>query len=539
MFRQYQFDNELAIEASWNAGNRFVLYVLPTGGGKSEVVTNIHRRQRSANVVIAHREELVSQMSLHLARKSVFHRIIAPKKIIAAAVKDHRDELGSSFYSPSALASVAGIDTLISRKADLEPWAQQIGLWSLDEAHHLLLANKWGEGVTMFPNAKGLGVTATPKRGDGKGLGVLSDGVFQDLVLGPTMRELINDGYLSDYEIVVPDSDFDISTGKLGSNGDYTQASMREASRKSRIVGNAVIEYYKYALAKQAIVFATDIETADKMAEEFNRCGIIAASVSSKTDDGERRKKIKAFRERQITVLVNVDLFGEGFDVPAVECVIMARPTKSLAVFLQQFGRALRVMSGKVRALIIDLVSNIYEHGLPDRPRFWSLDGRERKRRSKDDDGFIPVTVCTNCKKPYERFHRRCPHCGFLPVPMGGTRAPEAVDGDLLLLDTDVLEKMRKAMILEAPGALAGRVGAAAGSFAAKQAQTRQVERLEAQAALREAIALWAGRGAVEGKDHPELYRRFFFKYGVDVFSALSLPREEMETIRMKIEASA
>jgi DNA repair protein RadD len=535
-FRQYQFDNKASIRAAHAAGVKNVCYVCPTGGGKSEVVSDLVQEYQYPEVVIAHRQELVGQMSMHLASKEIYHRIIAPKPIIAAAIAQQREELGKSFYTPTGRAAVAGVDTLKARASDLRDWAAQIRRWTIDECHHVLVANKWGEACAMFPHAVGLGVTATPKRADGRGLGRHADGVFDQLILGPTMRELINAKYLSEYQIVVPSSDFDLSALTIGSDGDYSKGKMREESKRSKIVGNVVKEYCKWAFGKQGICFATDVETSREMAEEFQRFGIPAASIDGTTDPTERVNLIKAFKRREIWVLVNVDLFGEGFDVPAVEVVMMARPTKSLAVYMQQFGRALRILAGKLWAIIIDHVSNIVEHQLPDKMRYWSLDGRDRKTKDKDPDD-IPITVCTGpgCYKPYLRIFRACPHCGFVPEAMGGRRSPEAVDGDLLLLDADVLAKMRAATVLEAPGDMANRVGHAAGQYAAKHALDKQRERIEAQQKLRDAIAQWAGIGGSLGRDHPELYRRFFHWIGVDALTALTLPRDDMERIRERV----
>ncbi len=536
-FRQYQFDNKASIREAHASGIKNVCYVCPTGGGKSEVVSDLVQEFEYPEVVIAHRQELVGQMSMHLAAKEIHHRIIAPKPIIAAAIAQQREELGKSFYSPSGRAAVAGVDTLKARKLDLSSWAAQIRRWTIDEAHHVLVANKWGEACAMFPNAVGLGVTATPKRADGKGLGRHADGVFDHLILGPTMRELINAKYLSEYEIVVPQSDFDLSNlTATGSDGDHSKKQMREESKRSKIVGNVVKEYCKWAFGKQAICFATDVDTSKEMAAEFNSFGIPAASIDGTTDPTERVNLIKAFKRREIWVLINVDLFGEGFDVPSVEVVIMARPTKSLAVFLQQFGRALRILIGKLRALIIDHVSNVKQHGLPDQMRYWNLEGNGRKSRDKDPDE-IPVTVCTGpgCYKPYLRIFRACPYCGFAPEPMGGRRSPEAVDGDLLMLDADVLARMRAATVLEAPGDMAGRVGQAAGQYAAKHALDKQRERIEAQQKLRDAIAHWAGVGGSLGRNHPELYRRFYHWIGVDALTALTLPKDDMEKIRLRV----
>lgn len=199
--------------------------------------------------------------------------------------------------------------------------------------HHLTDANEFGEAVKLFSNAHGLGVTATPCRADGKGLGRHAAGLLDTLVVGPTMRELINMGYLSDYRIVCPRSDLSMDDGDIGSTGDYTIAKMKAAAKRSHIVVDVVTNYRKFALGKRTIVFATDIETATDMASRFRSDGVRAQVVTGETPDTIRDTIIRQFRHGEIDILVNVDLFGEGFDVPAIECVMMARPTASYGLY--------------------------------------------------------------------------------------------------------------------------------------------------------------------------------------------------------------
>lgn len=526
--RKYQSELIARIGEAWRSGARNVCAIMPTGAGKSVVMRNIVRDHIGASIMIAHRQELVSQLSTHLAVEGVVHRIIAPQSVISNITKIHREEFGRSFYNPSSIVSVASVDTLISRGA--EPWMSQVRLWLCDEAAHLLVENKWGKAIAMFPNAFGLGVTATPTRADGKGLGAHSHGVFNSMVLGPSMRELIANGFLSNYEIVVPQCGFDSSKLIVGSTGDYTPKSLRAESRRSQIVGDIISNYQHWADGTQAIAFATDVETSDEIAKRFTDANIPAVSLHAGTSDFDRFHTIKQFRNREIRILVNVGLFDEGFDVPGVETVIMARPTKSLGLYLQQIGRGLRPAAGKTRALIIDHVHNVMEHGLPDKPRAWTLDARLKRESRERDPDDIPLTRCEVCQRPYERVHKQCPHCGHVPVP-AGRAGPEQVDGDMTLLDVYTLDKLRAAADLESPKHLAERVGAAAGPIAARAAFNRQTERLEVQRELAEAIAAWAGVGRESGMTDSELYRRFWFMTGMDVLSALSGKTDEMRGI--------
>ena len=518
------------IYAGWNAGHRNMLAQAATGFGKSVVVSDIALDINSANMrqaIIAHRNELVAQMSHHIAQRDIPHRIIGSAETIKQIAASHRREYGMVYVHPTAHCSVAGIDTLNARADALVDWAKQQEYWTIDEAHHVLRANKWGRGVAMFPNARGLGVTGTPSRPDGQGLGADYDGVFHDMVLGPQMRWLIDNGALSDYEIVCPASDLQIDDDAITDGGDFSPKKLKAASQKSRIVGDVVSNYARYALFKRAICFATDVETATKIADQFNAAGIRAAAVSAKTPTNVREKYINEFKSGKIYVLINVDLFDEGFDVPACECVIMARPTASLVKYLQMFGRALRVLAGKLYGLIIDHVSNVVRHGLPDKSRHWSLARRDKRGKSEKDPEDIPLTRCMSCAKPYERFHNCCPYCGATPpLPEPGSRTIQMVDGDLILLDRAALEAKRQAMMMESAADVAQRspAGAAAGFNANKH-----MAKIAAHKRLSDAIAQWAGYGKAAGRDDSWMYRQFFYLMGCDVMDALRADRDRQE----------
>ena len=529
----YQFKGKLDIYSAQNNGSRNALYVLPTGGGKSIVVTDIVQDQvrlGKPGLVQAHRNELVSQMSMHVAERGIPHRIIGPDAMIRSIVTEHREAFGGrSYVQQDAITTVAGVDTINARKDDetVKQWLLQQDYWITDEAHHLLRSNKWGKATGLMPHAFGLGVTATPQRADGKGLGIHAEGVFDSMILGPSMRELINMGFLTDYEIAAPEASFTMVEDDISSSGDYSPEKMRTKARNSQIVGDVVQNYIKFALGKRAICFATDVETAEKIAANFSANGIPAAAVSAKTHPTVRTECVRRFRDGLLTVLVNVDLFGEGFDVPACEVVIMARPTFSLAVYLQQFGRALRTLAGKAFGLVIDHVENWRVHGWPDTPRNWTLDSREKGKKKQKDPEETPLTRCKNseCGKPYLSFLPSCPHCGFVPKP-AGRAGPEQVEGDLILLDRETLAQMRAATELESPASVAQRQALAAGfSSASGQAIEQQSAKHRAQQRLIAAIDQWAGIQRFKGRSDSEAYRRFHYAAGMDVLTAISAVR--------------
>lgn len=532
ILRDYQQDTVNKIYQAWQNGARNVCAVLPTGAGKSvivsEIVTNAFKtNQRVA--VIAHRNELVSQMACHIARRGIPHRIIGASSTAAMITRKERELFGKSFVNFSAPVAVIGVDTLVSRADSLKDWAQQIQLWVVDEFHHTIRGNKWGKAVEMFPNAYGLGVTATPARADGQGLGRQADGVADVIIVGPTSRQLIQLGHLSDYEIVCPKSDLNVDDVKLSADGDWCAKNLKKAAKESRIVGDVVENYKKYANGRRTIVFATDVETADDIASSFNEAGIKAASVNGASKLSWREQSLADFASGKTPVLVNVDLFDEGFDCPGADVCVMARPTASLAKYLQMIGRVLRPVPGKT-ALIIDHVSNVIRHGLPDRNRVWTLNRREKRSVAVKDPEALDLKTCPYCLKPYESFRTACPYCGQTkPLPEPRSRSVQMVDGDLVLLDKATLERMRSSTVLETPEDIQTRVARTQGIFAGKHIAKCQREKIEAQKNLIDSIAQWAAIQRFVGFTDNELYRKFYLTTGTDVLSALSASHTRQE----------
>jgi superfamily II DNA or RNA helicase len=235
---------------------------------------------------------------------------------------------------------------------------------------------------------------------------------------------------------------------------------------------------------------------------------------------------------------VNVDLFGEGFDLPAIEVVSMARPTASYALYSQQFGRALRLLDSKTHAFVIDHVGNALRHGLPDAPREWSLDRRERRSSSKEDPDTVKLRSCLECFGVYERLLKVCPYCGAVHVPAQRAH-PEHVDGDLTELDPETLARLRgdADRFHLSPHAVAAE---AANRYVPKLGQLAAANRhrawQEAQRELRDSIAVWAGWQRAAGRDDSESYRRFYLSYGVDVLTAQGLGVDEAKNLKNRID---
>lgn len=528
--RGYQTDLIADVRDAWGQGALNVMAVLPTGGGKTVCFGTILREHNGASCAIAHRSELVGQMSTTLAKLQVRHRIIAPVGTIRDIVTRHMHETGRSWHDPMAPAAVAGVDTLIKR--DLGSWAEQVTLWVTDECQHLLASNKWGKGVSLFPNARGLGVTATPVRADGRGLGRGSDGLIDYMVQGPTMRELVEAGYLTDYRIFAPASDINLANVPVSdTTGDFSAPALRDAAKRSHVTGDIVENYMKIAPGKLGVTFCVSVELAGETAARYRAAGVPAEMVSANTPELERAAILRKFARRELLQLVNVDLFGEGFDLPAIEVVSMGRPTASYGLYVQQFGRACRPMENKDRAIIIDHVGNVLRHGLPDAPRVWTLDRRERRARNKEEL-LQPVRVCPECTIVYEKFHLACPHCGHVPVPKSRA-APEHVDGDITELDPAVLARLRRESDVDAaPKVPYGANDAIRGAIMKRHRIWK-----ESQRGLRETMALYGGWQKHLGRPQREAYKRFFVEFGVDVATAQGLPASEATELNARIAA--
>lgn len=551
--RSYQRTLLNDCQAAWADGSKVVMPVLPTGGGKTVVIGQAIAEHDGDGFAMAHRAELVGQISVALGRSEIKHTIVASDAVRRSIQMAHHEEFGRSWIDPRADWHVGSVDTVIRRQIPKlrKPLIVQ------DEGHHVLKANKWGKAFAMFPEGSlGMFPTATPIRGDGKGLGAEYDGLVDVMVEGPGMRDLINMGMLTDYDVLAPTAqDLDLTDVKVTASGELNmQEAAKRIAASSRIVGNVIDHYLAHASGRLGVTFAVDISEARKITEAFNKAGVPAALVTGEDSEEIRRGILARFRRRELLMLVNVDLFGEGFDLPAIEVVIMARPTASFSLYAQQWGRALRLMvdpmhirmwdtydiptrlwlianSAKPKALIIDHVGNLLRHqGPPDKPRPWSLAPRSRQRGVSDE---IPLTACTVCSKPYERIYPSCPWCGAVPElsASAGGMGPEAVDGDLVLLTAEELARMRGEVVNvhAAPHVPRHIQGTPAGTAAVRNIN----ERNRAQQNLRHVMDCWAGMWSKEDRRVRE--RRFFHTFKIDVLSAQSLGRPEADALRAKI----
>lgn len=606
--RPYQQKGFEEIHAAWAAGHANVLAVFPTGAGKTVLMAAITAAHTGGAVLIAHREELVAQIALALNNAGVRYRLICPKatrqEIIARVL---RESTGPLLYDANAVVGVGGVDTVLNvdKKPEHANWVAGVTLWITDECHHTLggaSANKWGRALEKFTAAglRGLGLTATPCRTDGKGLGRHADGVFDFMVLGPAMRQLIDDGFLSPYRVWTVPCSVHYEEVPVGPTGEFVQAKLVAAEdADDQLVGDIVANYRKRTPGKRAICFLSSIKKAEEVAERFRQAGFTAQAVDGKTEKTIRAQAMRDLESGKLSVICNCDLFGEGVDVPAVEVVILGTATASLIRFSQWWGRGLRLMlsslerqgyndlspeqrraviAGSVKpfAAIFDHCGNTIRHnGPPDVPQVWSMDRRQGRGGSGGD--VTPYRICANkgysqprggwekwraagwtvkqmeehghislsvdaipCGQPYERIHKACPYCGFEPDPQS-RREIEHVDGDLQELDEETLNAIRN-QVQQANQSVEDYRAYLAGKHAPVVAQMSHVkkhaERLDALERLRGMMGCFGGYWKGQGDNDSQLQRRFYHYYGIDVLSAQALKRQEADALCLRILTS-
>ena len=331
---------------------RRICLQLPTGAGKTIIFCSIladlvARRDRA--LIIAHREELITQAA---------EKAEAISGLPVGIIKSGHPA------NPLYPIQVASIQTL-TRRLDALPDAAIV---IVDECHHAS-SPSYRKVLEQYPNGYILGVTATPQRNDGRGL----RDIFDRMILGPSVAELINEGHLSQYKLFAADKP--ISTkgvGKVG--GDYKQGALSAKARQPDVMGAVVPTWRRYANGLQTVVFCVDVAHSQDIAALYQSQGITAEHLDGATPAAERKAILQRFRDGKTTILTNCGIVSEGFDVPSIQAVQCLRPTSSLALWLQQVGRALRPAPGKDYAVILDHTSNWFKLGLPDEDREWSLD---------------------------------------------------------------------------------------------------------------------------------------------------------------------
>lgn len=401
--RPYQCSSMSTLKSAYKKSKR-VLFVLSTGGGKTAIFTHIAESSPKRVLILAHRKELIEQIS---------ERLQAPHGIIMSSVTPNYAER----------IQVGSVQSVVKRLQYINP-----EFIIIDEAHHAV-AGQYAKIMEAFPDVFVLGVTATPCRLDGHGLAH----AFDELIEGPNIKQLIDMGYLCPAKVYASEHEWD----KIKkSAGDFDKKEAADFMLQSKITGDVVNTWRKYAEDKQTIVFCASIKHAIIMARMFTLLGHKAEAISSENTKEEREIIIQNFKEKKTKLLVSVDIISEGFDVPSCEAVILLRPTKSLSLYMQQVGRGLRTFEGKKHAIILDHAGNCFRHGLPTIDREWNLTHDKVKAAQSVK---WELRQCKNCFAVISTHIDLCPECGKKQEPK--PKDLKLVAGELVPIEEVELKK--------------------------------------------------------------------------------------------------
>ena len=420
----HQFELYEKIVSNIEKGIRSQIGQLPTRGGKSWVAAKLIEDfaviKKMSVYFVAHTKILIDQMSNDLEDHGIKHSIIAP-------------------WAPQLKYRVQVIskDSLIRRlhKMKASGW-ESPSLIIVDECH-LSMSRTYRKILDEFPKALLVGLTATPTRLDGKGLGE----VYDELVVGPSIKDLQERKRLCHVETFWVKFDQDKNIKKI--SGDYSSADAERALDKPKLLANIVNHWSKIAKNKKTLAFCVSIDHAEHLAKQFINNGVNAVAISSRDGKEKIKEKLDMFYSGQYLVLCSVNLFLMGFTVKDCECIIQARPTCSLMIYLQSLGRGMMYIENKI-LINIDAVNNIERHGLPDDEREWSLDGVTK------NTGESKYKRCPDCLHPVAKSARVCPHCGhqWTETAEAVERIPEETEGQLVSIKE--LQRMdRNKLVLE------------------------------------------------------------------------------------------
>lgn len=412
--RPHQVQALADLRAAYAAGRRAPVLVMATGGGKTHTSAEIIRSavDKGKRVwFMAHLREILITTSDKLTAEQIPHSFIM-------AGRDH---------DPDQPVQVVMVQTAVRRLAKLP----KPDLIVIDECH-LAVAATYRQVVEAVGNPHLLGLSATPARLDGRGLGEM----FDILVQSCDTAELQGQGLLVPVRYYAP-SRPDL-TGVRTFAGEYAQGQLADAMNKPSITGDAVAHYRRLAHGRPCVVFCTNVRHAEDTAQTFREAGYRAVAISGETATDERTGALDRLRAGEIDVVVNCQLWVAGVDCPAISCIIMLAPTKSLTKYLQSIGRGLRTAPGKTDCIVLDHAGNAFTHGLPAEPREWTLDGA--KKRARDAEAIEPVRQCERCYFVHSPAPH-CPNCGHIhPIKERKLRQTE---GELAEL-TEIKRKERQ-----------------------------------------------------------------------------------------------
>jgi DNA repair protein RadD len=417
--RSYQQDVVDEYERAIAAGTRRIIIVAPTGSGKTIIASEIIKRSVAAYkkiLFIAHRNELLTQ-----ARDKLKTFAIDPGIIKAGRHKDAR---------PLAGVQIAGIQTLHARAVRAKTMElPEADIVFVDETHHIR-ARTYQAIVDAYPNAIIIGLTATPCRGDGRGLG----NVFEAMIVCPQISELTELGYLVKLRIFAPPAPNLRGVG-VAKTGDYVISQLSDRMDTDQLVGDIVEHWLRHSQRRRTVCFAVDIAHSIHIVNELLKSEVRAEHIDGTTPQGERDAIIARLTSGETEAVSNCGIFTEGFDLPDIGCIVLARPTRSLGLYRQMVGRGLRSAPGKDDVIILDHSGGVYRHGRPDDTIIWTLETDKRAtnktheaRLAEHRDPFCECTACGHLRMR----GMACDNCGWEPEPRG--RGVDYVDQDLVEL---------------------------------------------------------------------------------------------------------
>ncbi len=444
ILRPYQEAAVAHVGARWREGVRRIAVVLPTGGGKTvlaaRIVAGAAAKGKRA-LFLAHRREIVAQAWAKLVEAGV------PEDQCGVIMADGRithpqTRAPVNAKRPGAAVQVASVQTLAKRA---RPQADVV---FVDEVHHAA-ASTWSELIEHYRERGALivGLTATPERADGKGLGAL----FDEMHVATTPGELMRAGYLVEPEVYAASELADLSTVRV-ERGDYAQGALERAVDRPKLVGNLVAHYLRLGAGRRGIAFAAGVAHSQHLTEAFRAAGVAAEHLDGTTPREERDAILGRLREGVTRVVCNVGVLTEGFDEPSVKVVAVARPTKSLALWLQMAGRGLRPWQD-TPALLLDHAGGYQAHGLPQDDRVWSLEGRT----AKSSGGGGGPRACPECRRVVPVGAVECPACGYV-WPARKVAELEEVEGELARVTAERAEEAARERLRREVNRRVGRI---------------------------------------------------------------------------------